>query len=113
MDSIPAIESLMQFSAEWTINDTVQWAELVLAEAGVEETRLNAGLLLAHVLQIDRSRMFVDRDRLLDVQVLRKFQSLIERRAANPGASSGKQNSWGSPFCRSGCSFQGQKPRCS
>lgn len=82
MRSIPAIESLMQSSAEWTIHDTVQWAELILAEAGVEESRLNAGLLLAHVLQIDRSRMLVDRDRLLDAQVLSKFQSLVQRRAA-------------------------------
>lgn len=49
--------------------------------SGSDSPRLDAELLLAHVLNIPRSRLFVCRERGLDAAETARFTSLIERRA--------------------------------
>ncbi len=63
-----------------TRDSALSWAVCVLAESGVEETGINAQLLLCHVLGCDRSDLLLRRyDRLTDAEV-REYRNLVERR---------------------------------
>ena len=53
-----------------------------LAAAGCETPRLDAELLLASVLGVDRARLVIDARRSLDPETVRRFEQLLERRAA-------------------------------
>jgi release factor glutamine methyltransferase len=53
-----------------------------LREAGCETPRLDAELLLAEVLGIDRTRLLIDGERALDAGVAARFDALVARRAA-------------------------------
>src|SRR5947209_20121188 len=66
----------------WTVRSLLQWAREWLAKKGVEGPRLDAELLLAHVLGCDRVRLYIDLDKPLGPDELARFQGLIQRRAA-------------------------------
>jgi release factor glutamine methyltransferase len=53
-----------------------------LAEAGCDTPRLDAELLLAEVLDADRARLVIDRDRQLDAGLVDRFGALVARREA-------------------------------
>jgi release factor glutamine methyltransferase len=53
----------------------------VLAEAGCENPRLDAELLLAEVLGVDRSRLVLDGREPLDGKAAKRFTELVARRA--------------------------------
>jgi release factor glutamine methyltransferase len=57
-------------------------ATRTLARAGVDTPRLDAELLLAHALGIDRARLVTAADRELPPAALSEFEQLIVRRAA-------------------------------
>jgi len=49
-------------------------------ESASDSARLDAELLIAHALNIPRSRFIADPDQVLDVQQLKQIQTLIDRR---------------------------------
>lgn len=53
-----------------------------LTEAGCDTPRLDAELLLAEVLHVDRARLVIDRDVELDAQAADRFAGLVGRRVA-------------------------------
>ncbi len=53
-----------------------------LAAAGCDTPRLDAELLLASVLGVDRARLVIDASRPLDPAVVRRFEELLARREA-------------------------------
>jgi release factor glutamine methyltransferase len=55
-------------------------AERVLAAAGVESARVDAELLAAHVIGVDRGRLMLNP--LIDPPALEQLRKLVERRAA-------------------------------
>lgn len=57
--------------------DALRWAAKVLARAGCETPQLDAALLLAHALGVDRGRLVTD-----ELPVPEEFRELIARRAA-------------------------------
>ena len=63
---------------EVTLADTVSDAAERLAAAGCETPRLDAELLVAAALGVGRERLFLDRDRRVDPELL---DALIQRRA--------------------------------
>jgi release factor glutamine methyltransferase len=68
-------------SAEgWTVGRVVTWATDDFRRRGLDSPRLDAELLLSHVLGIDRVRLFVDFARTLAPGELSKFRELIRRR---------------------------------
>jgi len=63
------------------VRDALDSALVALTAAGVDSPRLDAELLLAHALGVDRVRLFVDRDLAVAGAAAREFQSLVRRRA--------------------------------
>ena len=64
------------------LRDAVARASAVLTEAGCETPRLDAELLLAHVLGCDRARLVQAAREPLDAGAAARFQALLDRRAA-------------------------------
>jgi release factor glutamine methyltransferase len=69
-------------SEEKTVADVLRWADGFLISAGVDESRLNAELLLAHAAGLPRTRLLLDRARKIRTDQLFTFQGYLERRAA-------------------------------
>jgi release factor glutamine methyltransferase len=65
-----------------SIGDAVSRATDVLDEAGCDTPRLDAELLLAEVLGVDRGRLVVDAGELLESQAHERFKALVARREA-------------------------------
>lgn len=68
-------------SAEtWTLRRIVRWMTDDFQKRGVGSARLDAELLAAHALGIDRVSLFMDLDRPLDVRELEAIRALVPRR---------------------------------
>ena len=63
-----------------TIRELLPVASAWLAERGVEESRLDTELLLAHVLELSRMQLYMDHDRPLVASELEQFRALMRRR---------------------------------
>lgn len=66
----------------WTIASLVKWAIDDFRTRGIENPRLDAELLVAHALEIDRMRVILDGARPLEGAELDKLRSLVKRRRA-------------------------------
>jgi release factor glutamine methyltransferase len=64
-----------------SIADALQGAITAIAAAGCETPRLDAELLLAHVLEVPRERLLLDRDLRVAGSAVRPFQDAVRRRA--------------------------------
>jgi release factor glutamine methyltransferase len=65
-----------------TVRGAVLGGARALADAGCDTPRLDAELLLASVLRVDRSRLVVDGEVELDAASAARFSALVARRAA-------------------------------
>ena len=63
------------------VRDALDSALVALTAAGVENPRLDAELLLADALGVDRTRLYLDRDLEVRGPSVRRFQELVRRRA--------------------------------
>ena len=54
---------------------------IALTAAGVDTPRLDAELLLAHALGVDRAALVIDRDAPVEGPAIRAFQTAVRRRA--------------------------------
>lgn len=75
MDSAPS-----PTADAWTIKKAVTWASQDFARREIASARLEAELLLAHVLECDRVRLIVDANRPLTQEELTLYRELIVRR---------------------------------
>lgn len=64
-----------------SIADALQGAITAITAAGCETPRLDAELLLAHVLEVPRERLLLDRDLRVAGSAVRPFQDAVRRRA--------------------------------
>jgi release factor glutamine methyltransferase len=71
-----------------------------LAVAGVESARLDAEVLLRHVLGIDRTRLFMRLREPVDEEAVARFWTLVERRLADEPVAylTGEREFLGLPF---------------
>jgi release factor glutamine methyltransferase len=65
-----------------SLGDAVRAATSRLSAAGVESPRLDAELLLAEVLGVDRSRLVLDAGEPVGADAVERFEGLVARRAA-------------------------------
>jgi release factor glutamine methyltransferase len=63
------------------VRDALDSALIALSAAGVDSPRLDAELLLADALGVDRTALYVDRDLRVEGLAVRRFQELVRRRA--------------------------------
>ena len=66
----------------WTIGSLVKWAVDDFRSRGIENPRLDAELLVAHALKIDRMRVILDGQRPLEDAELATLRDLVKRRRA-------------------------------
>jgi release factor glutamine methyltransferase len=67
-------------STTWTTRSLLAWMARDFAALGIGTARLDAELLIARVLQIDRVRMYMDLDRPLTAEELAAVRALVVRR---------------------------------
>ena len=67
--------------AVWTPLKIIQWAVPYLTQKGIETPRLDVELMVAHVLQINRLKVYLQFDRPLDAGELASLRGLLKRRA--------------------------------
>ncbi len=65
----------------WTVLDLLKWTASYFAGKGIENGRLDAELLLAEILQLNRIGLYLNFDRPVQSDELAAFRALIERRA--------------------------------
>ena len=64
----------------WTIGSILKWTEQYFQSKGVESPRIDAEVLLSHVLHKERIYLYVHFDEPLEVDELAKYKELIKKR---------------------------------
>ncbi|HEU4403812.1 MAG TPA: peptide chain release factor N(5)-glutamine methyltransferase [Polyangiaceae bacterium] len=84
----------------WTVGRVARWAADDFKARGIEGARLEAELLLAHVLKVDRVRILTDPSRPLEAGELAAYRELIRRRRAREPVAYllGVREFYGRPF---------------
>jgi release factor glutamine methyltransferase len=65
---------------DWTVGELAAWTRDRFAQAGLEEAKLDAELLLAHALGCTRLETFVEHARLVGAPERATFRELVRRR---------------------------------
>jgi release factor glutamine methyltransferase len=65
----------------WTIRRLLEWTAGFFARKEVDSPRLSAELLLAHVLQLPRIKLYTNYERVVGEQELAKYRELVRRAA--------------------------------
>ena len=63
------------------VREALDSAVIALSAAGVDTPRLDAEVMLAHALGVDRAALVIDRDRPVQGPAVRTFQDAVRRRA--------------------------------
>jgi release factor glutamine methyltransferase len=64
----------------WTTLDLVNWTRSYFEKKGLEQSRLEAEMLLAEVLNCARIRLYVDFEKPVSAEHLAKFRDFVKRR---------------------------------
>ncbi len=84
----------------WTIQDVLEWTASHFADKGIASARLDADILLAHALRVDRLYLYLNLDRPL-LQVERdRYRELVSRRAKREPVAliTGTREFWSLPL---------------
>jgi release factor glutamine methyltransferase len=73
--------TMTQPTQAWTIRRLLEWTSSFFARKQVASPRLATELLLAHVLNIPRIKLYTDYERILDDAPLTKVRELVQRAA--------------------------------
>jgi len=72
-------------AAEWTIREVLNWTRGYFEKAGIVQPRLEAEILLAHALQVDRLHLYLAPDKPLTPDERTRYRAIIqERRSGTP-----------------------------
>jgi release factor glutamine methyltransferase len=66
----------------WTVRSVLEWTTDFFTRNGLDSARLDAEVLLAHVLGQERLALYLRYEEPIAEEALRKYRSLIRRRAA-------------------------------
>jgi release factor glutamine methyltransferase len=86
--------------ATWTTLAVLDWTAKRFTDAGIASARLEAQLLLAHVLACSRTQLYMNFDKPMAEAELAAYRELIRRRLAGEPIAylMGEQEFWGLPF---------------
>jgi len=84
----------------WTVRRVLGWTTQHFEKLGLDSPRLTAELLLGHVLQASRVKLYTDLDRPLEQGELAAYRGLIARRATGEPTHylTGTREFYGRPF---------------
>lgn len=85
---------------EWTVRKVLDWTRGHFEKQDIDAPRLTAELLLAHLLKVNRVKLYVDLDRPLQKDELAQYKALIQRRLAHEPTQylMGVREFYGRPF---------------
>src|SRR3954462_12064267 len=69
----------MSESATWTVRRLLEWTTGFFTRKTIDAPRLSAELLLAHVLQVPRIKLYTDYERALTDTQLTTYRELVRR----------------------------------
>lgn len=95
-----AMEEQQKIPSRWTIKDVLEWTTAYFKKRGISTARLDAEVLLAFCLSVDRLFLYLNLDRPLLASERVRYRELIRRRAAREPVSLiiGKKEFWSLPF---------------
>jgi len=67
-------------SKEWTVQDLLSWTKSHFEGLGIAEPRLEAEVLLAHALNLDRIGLYIHHDRPANQEERASFREMVKRR---------------------------------
>jgi release factor glutamine methyltransferase len=67
-------------SREWTVQDLLSWTKSHFEGLGIAEPRLEAEVLLAHALSLDRLGLYIQHDRPANQEERASFREMVRRR---------------------------------
>jgi len=70
----------------WTIGRLIEWTRAFFHEKGIEQPRLEAEILLAHALGLERIQLYLKYEQEVDEETRAKFRDLVRRRAGREPA---------------------------
>jgi release factor glutamine methyltransferase len=89
----------------WTVLELLRWTTDYFERSGIDSARLDAEILLAHALETDRLRLYVDYEKPVHAEERDRFRALVQRRASERVPVSlllGEREFWSLPFRVSG-----------
>jgi release factor glutamine methyltransferase len=80
----------------WTIMDVLNWTTNYLKSGTSSTPRLDAELLLAYVLEVERIRLYVDHDKPMMAPELARFKGLVRQRKGGESVAhiTGQKEFW-------------------
>ena len=90
------MEEQLKTRERWTIGDILNWTATYFAGKGVKTPRLDAEILLAHCLDVDRLYLYLNLDRPLLPDERSRFRELVKRRGLREPVAliTGKKEFW-------------------
>jgi release factor glutamine methyltransferase len=87
-------------NSQWTIKDVLEWTTAYFRSKEIRSPRLDAEVLLAHALDVDRLRLYLNFDRPLSENERSRFRNLVRRRVAREPVAYiiGRREFWSLPF---------------
>ncbi len=85
----------------WTVLELLRWTTDYFSRVGIETARLDAEVLLAHALETERLRLYVDHEKPVLAAERDRFRALVKRRADDRVPVSqllGVREFWSLPF---------------
>lgn len=72
-------------TTEWTIREVLNWTRGYFEDAGIVQPRLEAEILLAHALDVDRLHLYMAPDKPLTTDERSRYRSVVkERQSGTP-----------------------------
>ena len=91
----------MSGAETWTVLDLLRWTTAHFGRQGIDTARLDAECLLAHALETDRLRLYLEFDKPVEESERARFRELVRRRGAEriPVAHlTGRKEFWSLPL---------------
>jgi release factor glutamine methyltransferase len=85
----------------WTVLDLLRWTTAHFGQRGIETARLDAECLLAHALETERLRLYLEFDKPVEESERARFRALVKRRGTErvPVAHlTGQKEFWSLPL---------------
>jgi release factor glutamine methyltransferase len=95
-----AVETAIAPEKSFSIRGALLWGAQVLSDAGIENHRLDAEVLLRHVLKMEKEQLYVNSDTRIGAGQEAEFRALLSRRSQREPVSyiTGQKEFWSLDF---------------